>query len=144
MKAITVVLADDHPMIREGLRALLKEEEDIALLGMAKNGMEAIALAQKFHPEVIVMDISMPLLNGFDAMQQILLAAPATLVLMLSTHSEDAYVQRAMALGASGYVLKEAAQFLPQAIREIRQGKSFFSPGVSKRHPRAVVPGLAS
>ena len=134
MKPITVLLAEDHTIVREGLRALLKQEPDIQVVGEAENGRDAVELARKKGPDVVVMDIAMPLLNGMEATRQILLAQPATRVLMLSAHSDDAYVERVMALGASGYLIKQtAAHILPEAIREVHAGKPFFSPTISKR-----------
>ena len=102
MKRITVLLAEDHMIVREGLRALLEAEDDIEVVGEAENGRQAVALASKLRPDVVVMDIAMPLLNGLEATRQILKAAPATKVLMLSAHSDDAYVEQVMALGAVG------------------------------------------
>ncbi len=134
MKPITVLLAEDHMILREGLRALLKLEEDIEVIGEAENGREAVELTRKLCPSVVVMDIAMPLLNGLEATRQILRYAPATRVLILSAHSDDAYVERVMSLGAAGYLIKQtAAHILPQAIREVHDGKTFFSPTVSRR-----------
>ena len=134
MKRITVLLAEDHTIVREGLLALLKAEADIKVVGEAENGRQAVALAGKLCPDVIVMDIAMPLLNGLEATRQILQTAPGTKVLMLSAHSDDAYVEQAMALGASGYLIKQtAAHVLPEAIREVHRGLTFFSPVISKR-----------
>ncbi len=134
MNPITVLLAEDHMIVREGLRALLKLEADIEVVGEAENGRQAVALASKLCPDVIVMDIAMPLLNGMEATRQILQTSPSTKVIVLSAHSDDAYVDQVMALGASGYLIKQtAAHVLPQAIREVHQGKPFFSPSISKR-----------
>ena len=134
MKPITVVLAEDHMIVREGLRALLKLEADIEVVGEAENGREAVILARQLNPSVIVMDIAMPVLNGFEATRQILRSAPATKVLILSAHSDDAYVERVMLLGAAGYLIKQsAARVLPAAIREVYRGNLFFSPSVLRR-----------
>ena len=134
MKKITVLLAEDHAIVREGLRALLNSEKDIEVIGEAENGREAVELTRKLCPAVIVMDIAMPLLNGMEATRQILRATPSTKVLILSAHSDDAYVERVMELGASGYLIKQtAAHVLPEAIREVCKGKTFFSPDISKR-----------
>ncbi len=135
MNRITVLLAEDHMIVREGLRALLKLEDDIEVVGEAENGRQAVELTRKMCPAVVVMDIAMPLLNGLEATRQILHAAPATRVLVLSAHSDDAYVERAMSLGAAGYLIKQtAAHVLPKAIREVHSGKLFFSPAVSRRY----------
>ena len=136
MTSITVLLAEDHQIVREGLRALLKLEQDIQVVGEAANGRDAVRLAASLCPDVVVMDIAMPLLNGLEAARQILAAAPATRLLILSAHSDDAYVERVMELGAAGYLVKQtAAHILPTAIREIHRGKLFFSPTITKRLP---------
>jgi len=134
MPHITVLLAEDHLIVREGLRALLKIETDLRVIGEAANGREAVALAAKLNPDVIVMDIAMPLLNGLEATRQILHAAPKTKILILSAHGDDAYVDNVMALGAAGYLVKQTAgEVLPTAIREVHHGKHFYSPSISKR-----------
>lgn len=134
MKKITVLLAEDHLIVREGLRALLNLEEDIEIVGEADNGRQAVELTLKLSPEVVVMDIAMPFLNGMEATRQILHAKPATKVLMLTAHSDDAYVSRVMAIGARGYLIKQsAAHILPEAIREVYSGRTFFSPTISRR-----------
>lgn len=136
MTSITVLLAEDHQIVREGLRALLHLETDIKVVGEAANGREAVKLAASLCPDVVVMDIAMPLLNGLEAARQILSAAPTTRLLILSAHSDDAYVERVMQLGAAGYLVKQtAAHILPTAIREIHRGKLFFSPNIIRRIP---------
>lgn len=146
MKTITVLLAEDHLMVREGLRALLEHEHDITVVGEADNGREAVAMAAQLHPEVVVMDIAMPQLNGMEATRQILEAAPETRVLILSAYSDEAYVSLVTAIGAAGYLVKQSsAQVLPQAIRKVREGKTCFSPIIAKRlnhhHRRAYARG---
>jgi DNA-binding NarL/FixJ family response regulator len=137
MKTITVLLAEDHAIVREGLRALLKIETDIEVIGEAANGREAVKLTRSLCPDVVVMYIAMPLLNGLEATRQILLDAPATRVLILSAHSDDAYLESVVSIGAAGYVIKQnAANILPKAIREIHAGKPFISPDISKRLKR--------
>jgi DNA-binding NarL/FixJ family response regulator len=134
MKPITVLLAEDHMIVREGLRALLKLETDIEVIGEAENGRQAVELARKLCPDLVVMDIAMPSLNGMEATRQILQAQPGIKVLILSAHSDDAYVALVMAIGASGYLIKQtAAHILPRAIREIHRGSTFFSPIIAKR-----------
>ena len=134
MNPITVLLAEDHTIVREGLLVLLKLETDIQVIGQAENGRQAVALAGTLGPDVVVMDIAMPLLNGLEATRQILHAAPKTKVLILSAHSDDAYVEKVMALGAAGYLIKQtASHMLVTAIREVSAGRSFFSPSISKR-----------
>src|SRR6185503_4564244 len=105
MKRITVLLAEDHLIVREGFRSLLKHERDIEVVGEAETGRQAVQLARKLRPEVVVMDIAMPSLNGLEATRQILEAVPTTKVLILSAHSDEEYVERVTALGAAGYIL---------------------------------------
>jgi DNA-binding NarL/FixJ family response regulator len=129
MKRITVLLADDHPIVREELRSFLGTEDDIEVVGEAENGRQAVQLTRKLRPGVVVMDISMPLLNGLEATQQILKALPSTKVLILSMHNDGGFIKQAAKLGAAGYVLKETAfQVLPGAIRKTQKGNTFFSP----------------
>jgi DNA-binding NarL/FixJ family response regulator len=131
---ITVLLAEDHLIVREGLRTLLGKETDIEVIGEAASGRQAVELAKKLCPAVVVMDIAMPQLNGLEATRQILKAIPDTKILVLSAHGDDAYVERVMALGASGYLIKQTAgHVLPKAIREVHKGNLFFSPAISKR-----------
>ena len=131
---ITVLLADDHTIVRQGLCALLKDEADIQVIGEASNGHEAVALATKLRPQVVVIDISMPLLNGMEATRQILQAHPGTRVLILSGHTDDAYIERALAVGCAGYLLKHtAAEVLSVAIREVQKGKTYLSPTIAQR-----------
>ena len=134
MSTISVLLVEDHAIVREGLRILLSIEKDIQVAGEASNGREAIRQARKLRPDVIVMDIAMPLLNGFEATRQIVEALPGTKILILSAHSDDAYVERVMSLGAAGYIIKQtAAHVLPEAIRKVYRGNRFFSHTISKR-----------
>jgi len=134
MKHITVLLAEDHMIVREGLRNLLATEPDLEVVGEAQTGRQAVALAKKLRPAVVVMDIAMPLLNGLEATRQIRKDIPDTKVLMLSAHSDDAYVEQATAMGAAGFLLKQtSAHDLARAIREVASGKTFFSPAIAKR-----------
>jgi DNA-binding NarL/FixJ family response regulator len=134
MSTITVLLAEDHAIVREGLSALLKREADMQVIGEAENGRQAVALAAQLHPDVIVMDIAMPHLNGMEATRQILHDAPQSKVIILSAHSDDAYVEKVMSLGASGYLIKQtAAHVLPEAIRRVHLGKKCFSPTIADR-----------
>jgi len=137
MKRITVLLAEDHMIVREGFRKMLELEGDFEIVGEAQNGRQAVALVKKFHPEVVLMDIAMPLLNGLEALRQVLKAVPATKVIMLSAHSDDAYVKSANESGALGFLLKQtSAHDVCRAIREVHGGKTFFSPSISKRQDR--------
>jgi DNA-binding NarL/FixJ family response regulator len=137
MKRITVLLAEDHMIVREGFRKMLELEDDFEIVGEAQNGRAAVALVKKFHPEVVLMDIAMPLLNGLEATRQVLKAVPTTKVIMLSAHSDDAYVKNATDSGAVGFLLKQtSAHEVCRAIREVQKGKTFFSPSISKRQDR--------
>lgn len=134
MKKITVLLADDHTIVRQGLRKLLEAETDIQVLGEAANGHQAVREANKLKPDVVLLDIAMPLLNGIETARQIAREAPATKVLILSAYSEDAYVEHAVGAGAAGYLMKETAgEDLLRAVREVAKGNAFFSPPVAKR-----------
>ena len=134
MKRITVLLAEDHMIVREGLRKLLATEPDLEVVGEAQTGREAVALAKKLQPAIVVMDIAMPLLNGLEATRQIHKKLPGTKVLILSAHSDDAYVDQATAVGAVGFLLKQtSAHDLSRAIREVQAGKTFFSPTIARR-----------
>ena len=133
MKKITVLLADDHIIVREGLRLLVETEGDITVVGEAKTGREAINMTIQLHPNVVVMDIAMPLLNGLQATRQIRKIAPATRVLILSAHADPEYVEQVVLLGGAGFLIKQtSADILVEAIREVHKGKSFFSPPISK------------
>jgi DNA-binding NarL/FixJ family response regulator len=134
MKLLTLLLAEDHAVVREGLRAFLKTAEDLQVVGEAKTGREAVDLAVKLQPSVIVMDVAMPKLNGCEATRQILLDNPAAKILALSARSDDEYVARMVAAGARGFVEKQSSgQILLQAIREVGAGKTSFSPAITKR-----------
>jgi len=114
----------------EGLAA----ESDIDVIGEASTGRQAVAMTRTLHPDVVLMDIAMPLLNGLEATRQIRKTVPTTKVLILSAHSDDAYVKKVTEFGASGYLIKQSsAHFLSEAIREVQKGKTFFSPSITKR-----------
>lgn len=134
MEKIKVLLADDHTVVRQGLRALLEAEQDITIVGEAETGRQALRLALKLLPDVVVIDVAMPLLNGLEATRQIMKEVPAIRVLVLSSYSDDEYVRQVTESGAAGYLLKQtAAQDLIRAIREARSGNAYFSPAISKR-----------
>jgi DNA-binding NarL/FixJ family response regulator len=150
MTPITILLAEDHQIVREGLRAMLNLEPDLQVIAEAENGRQAVDLFAKHRPDVVVMDIAMPLLNGMEATRQILQAYPGARVLILSAHSDDAYVALVMAIGASGYLIKQsAAHVLSEAIRAVHRGKTCFSPVIAKRrnyqkkraHDQGELPG---
>jgi DNA-binding NarL/FixJ family response regulator len=133
-KKITVLLAEDHAIVRQGLISLLKSDGNFAIVAEAKTGREAVELAYKLKPDVILMDIAMPVLNGLEATRQILAANPAARVIVLSAHSDNEYIERMCALGVAGFLEKQtSAEILTKAIREVAKGNSFFSPTVAKR-----------
>jgi len=133
MTPIRVLLADDHTLIRAGLRMVVTSQPDLTVIGEANDGREALAMADKLKPDVVVMDIGMPSLNGIEACRQIHHSLPQTQVVMLSMHSDEGYVLRALKAGAKGYLLKDSAEAdLANAIRAVVAGKSFFSPAVGK------------
>ena len=133
MKKIRVLLADDHQLIRSGLRLMLEREADIIVAGEACDGREAVALAKSLRPDVVVMDIGMPNLNGIEAAHQMTQNRPNVTIVMLSMHSDESYVLRALRAGARGYLLKDSAEAdLIKAVHVVAGGKSFFSPSVSK------------
>ncbi len=134
MKKIGVLLVDDHTVVRQGLRALLQAEEDIEVIGEAENGRQAVMAARKTPPDVVVMDVAMPLLNGLEATRQILKLVPTAKVLVLTSYGDDECVEQLMQAGASGYLIKQtAANDLLKAIREVQRGNAFFSPSIAKR-----------
>ncbi len=134
MKIVTVLLAEDHPVVREGVRALLETTGGFEVVGEVSTGSEAVALAGQLRPDVVVMDIAMPGLNGCEATRQIIAHNPAARVLALSAHSDEEYVARLIAVGAMGYVEKQSSgTVLVRAIREVGMGKPFFSPDITKR-----------
>ena len=124
----TVVLADDHTVVRDGLRVLLEAQSDISVVGDAGNGREAVRLALQLHPDVVVMDIAMPELNGIEATQQIHDASPSTQVLILSMHSTTEHIFRALQAGARGYLLKDSAGTeVVDAVRAVHAGRRYLS-----------------
>jgi two-component system response regulator NreC len=130
---IRIVLADDHTILRNGLRLLLERHPDFSVVGEAANGREALEIATRESPNVVVMDISMPILNGIEAARRITSELPKTAVIVLSVHSDEAYILRALKAGARGYLLKDSAEAdLIQAVRAVSAGKAYFSPAVSK------------
>jgi len=134
MKRITVLLADDNRIVRTEFRKILELEDDLEVVGEAKNGSEAVVMVKKLCPEIILMDVAMPVLNGLQATRQILKASPATKILMFSAHSDEVYVEAAINSGAIGYLIKQTSvDTVCQAIREVHKGNTFFSPSIPKR-----------
>lgn len=133
MNTIRILLADDHTVMRAGLRLLLERESDFAVVAEAEDGRRTVDLADAEKPNVVVMDVAMPLLNGIEATRQIVAKHPQIAVVILSMHSDESYVMRALKAGARAYLLKDSAEAdLIRAIRAVSEGKSFFSPAVSK------------
>lgn len=129
---ITVLLADDHSLVRKGFRRMLEDDPAIEVIGEAANGPQAIEAALALKPQVIVMDLAMPELDGIQATSQILKQLPGTRILILSMYSEDTYIRNAFAAGALGYLLKNALEVdLPYAIKEIAAGRKVVAPGLS-------------
>jgi len=130
------MLVEDHPTVRKGLRALLNADGHFTIVAEATNGREAVELAGRLRPEVILMDIAMPVLNGLQATRQIVAADPAAKVIMLSAHSDDEYVDNARSFGAVGFLEKQSsAEILAEAIRAVARGRTFFSPSIGRRLP---------
>jgi DNA-binding NarL/FixJ family response regulator len=133
MEKTRVLLADDHRLMRSGLRLVIERHPKFAVVGEADDGRQALAMAESLEPDVIVMDIGMPNLNGIEAARQITEKHPGISIIMLSMHSDEGYVLRALKAGARAYLLKDSAEEdLTRAIEAVRDGKSFFSPAVSK------------
>jgi len=133
-RQIAVLIVDDHMIVREGIRKLLEAESDIAVIGEAATGRKAVEMIKKLHPDVVIMDIAMPQMNGLEATRQIRQIAPEIKVIILSAHCDDAYVESVMAMGAAGYLIKQvSAHHLSEAVREVQKGHTFYSPSVSRR-----------
>lgn len=130
---IRILLADDHTVVRDGLRALLEKQPDMAVVAEAADGRESIRLAEEQTPDVVIMDIAMPSLNGIEATRRILAANPETAVLILSMHQDESYVLRSLKAGAKGYLLKDSLRGdIIDAIRSVSQGRSFLTRKVSR------------
>jgi DNA-binding NarL/FixJ family response regulator len=129
---IRIVLADDHTLVRQGLKALL-EREKFQVIAEASDGQEVVALAEAHHPDIAVIDISMPILNGIDAAREVGRSCPKTKTILLTQHEEDQYIREALEAGVKGYVLKnQAASDLVHAIQQVSRGQFYLSPGVSR------------
>jgi DNA-binding NarL/FixJ family response regulator len=138
---IRVALAEDHDVVREGLRTLLNLEDDIEVVAEARTGVEAVRVSKTVRPDLLVMDIALPRLNGIEATRAILKAVPSAKILILTAHSDDGYIEKALSVGVSGFLAKQCSpRLLTRAIREISKGKRFFSPSVFER----VIKGKSS
>ncbi len=133
MKKIRILLADDHTVVRKGLRLLLESQPEFEVIADACDGRETIALAEQHQPDVVVLDVAMPILNGIEAARQISAKLPNTAIVFLSMHSDESYVLKALKSGARAYLLKDSAEYdLIAAIKAVSEGKAFFSPAISK------------
>jgi DNA-binding NarL/FixJ family response regulator len=131
--AVRILLADDHGVVRKGLRFLLERQQGMEVVGEAGDGREAIRLAESLSPDIVIMDIAMPLLNGIDATAQIVKRDPRIGVIILSMHSDEDYLLSALNAGAKGYLLKDSAEVdLARAIQAVGRGTPFFSPEIAK------------
>lgn len=130
----TILLVDDHALLRDGMRALIADEEDMEIIGEADNGKDAIQMACSLHPNLVLMDLSLPGINGLEATAEIKRRAPAIKILVVTMHKTDEYIQQALRFGASGYLIKESRQAdLLAAIRTVFSGKIYLSPDISER-----------
>ena len=133
MKQIRILLADDHTIMRNGLRLLLERQPGFQVIGEAADGRETVEMTETLRPDVVVLDVAMPNLNGIEAARQIAAKLPAIAVVILSMHSDESYVLRALKAGARAYLLKDSAESdLIGAIKAVTEGKAFFSPAISK------------
>ena len=132
MKKLRILIADDHGIVRTGLRLQLERNDQFEVVGEAADGREAVRLAEELVPDIVIMDIAMPSLNGIQAAAQIVKALPQVGIIMLSMHSDETYITRTLAAGARGYLLKDNAEVdLYRAVQVVAQGKPFFSPAIA-------------
>jgi two-component system response regulator NreC len=132
MGKIRILIADDHGIVRKGLRLQLEQREEFEVVGEACDGREAVHMAEEFSPDVVIMDIAMPNLNGIDAAAQMVKRNAQLKVIILSMHSDESYLTRALSAGVKGYLLKETADLdLSRAVHAVAQGKVFFSPAIA-------------
>jgi len=134
VEQIRILLAEDHANFRKSLKTLIESDKDFEVVGEAKDGKQAVKLAGELQPDIVIMDIGMPLLNGLEATRQVMTRNPSTRVLILSSYSEPEYIKKAMEVGVSGYLIKQSsAPVLIEAIREVLGGKTYFSSSIPKR-----------
>jgi DNA-binding NarL/FixJ family response regulator len=140
-----VLVADDHTLMRQGLRYLLEKEGDFQCVAEAEDGLEAVKMARQFHPDIVIMDIVMPNLNGIEATRQIKAEHPPTEVVVLSMHATRAYVAQVLQAGAAGYLVKDSAfEELVTALRSVSRGEMYLSPAISKGTPLGELTGKSS
>ena len=133
MARLRILLADDHTLVRQGLRKVLEERADWEVVAEAGDGREAVRQAETLRPDVAILDVAMPLLNGIEATRQIARRVPTTRILVLSMHADEAYVTQILQAGATGYLLKDSADVdLLHAVAAVAEGKSFFSPAIAR------------
>lgn len=142
MSKLRILLADDHEIFREGLKMLISAQPDMEVIGEAKNGRMAVDLAQQLQPDIVVMDVSMPELNGLKATEKLKGMCPHLKILTLTRHTDDGYLQQLLKVGASGYVLKQSASSeLIRAIRTVSKGNTYIDPALTKRVINSFVSG---
>jgi two-component system, NarL family, response regulator NreC len=133
MSKTRILVADDHGIVRKGLRFLLDRQEGMEVVGEASEGREAVKLSEELQPNIVIMDVAMPQLNGIDAAAQIIKSSPDTRIIMLSMHADESYLVRALGVGAKGYLLKESAEVdIVRAVQVVSQGRPFFSPQIAQ------------
>jgi DNA-binding NarL/FixJ family response regulator len=145
MTKLRILLAEDHKVMREGLRMVINQEANMEVVGEADNGLAAIALTQELRPDVVVMDVSMPDLNGLKATETLKKTLPETKVLILTRHTDSSYVQQLLRSGASGYVLKQSAsEELVRAIKRVAAGQTYLDPAITEHVVGSSTSGRAS
>ncbi|HEX9116354.1 MAG TPA: response regulator transcription factor, partial [Anaerolineae bacterium] len=143
--SIGILIADDHGVLRAGLRALLNAEHDLQVLGEAADGQEALAVATELRPDIVLLDLSMPGMNGIEVTRQLKAALPATLVLILTVHEDESLLQEAIRVGASGYIIKRAVESeLINAIRAVSRGEMYVHPAMTRALMKDLAPRVVS
>ena len=133
MNKIRILVADDHGVVRKGLRFLLDRQSDMEVVGEASDGREVVRLCEKLNPNIVIMDVAMPQLNGIDAAAQIVKTNPSIRIIMLSMYADESYLVRALSAGAKGYLLKDSAEVdIVRAVQVVAQGRPFFSPQIAQ------------